>query len=34
MEGAFAGLAPDGSLLLRLADGATRAVHAGDVSLA
>lgn len=34
IEGTFAGLAPDGSLLLRLADGATRAVHAGDVSLA
>lgn len=34
VEGAFAGLAPDGSLLLRLADGATRSVHAGDVTLA
>ncbi len=34
IEGTFAGLAPDGSLLLLLADGATRAVHAGDVSLA
>jgi len=34
IPGTFAGLAPDGSLLLRLADGATRAVHAGDVTLA
>lgn len=34
VEGIFAGLAVDGSLLLRLADGATRAVHAGDVTLA
>lgn len=34
LEGAFAGLAPDGSLMLRLADGATRAIHAGDVMLA
>lgn len=34
VEGVFAGLAVDGSLLLRLADGATRAVHAGDVTLA
>jgi BirA family biotin operon repressor/biotin-[acetyl-CoA-carboxylase] ligase len=33
VEGTFAGLAADGSLLLRLADGATRAVHAGDVTL-
>jgi BirA family transcriptional regulator, biotin operon repressor / biotin---[acetyl-CoA-carboxylase] ligase len=34
VEGTFAGLGADGSLLLRLADGATRAVHAGDVTLA
>ena len=34
IEGAFAGLAPDGSLMLRLADGSTRAIHAGDVMLA
>lgn len=34
VSGVFAGLAPDGSLLLRLADGATRSIHAGDVMLA
>ncbi len=34
IEGTFAGLASDGALLLRLPDGATRSVHAGDVSLA
>lgn len=34
IEGAFAGLAEDGSLLLRLADGTCRAIHAGDVMLA
>ncbi len=33
VAGVFAGLAADGSLLLRLPDGATRAVHAGDVTL-
>lgn len=33
VNGEFAGLSPDGSLLLRLPDGATRAVHAGDVAL-
>lgn len=33
VSGKFAGLAEDGSLKLRLADGATRAIHAGDVSL-
>ncbi|WP_209347707.1 biotin--[acetyl-CoA-carboxylase] ligase [Pontixanthobacter sp. CEM42] len=33
-SGEFAGLADDGSLLLRLADGSTRAIHAGDVMLA
>ncbi len=31
--GAFAGLEPDGAVLLRLADGAVRAIHAGDVEL-
>jgi BirA family biotin operon repressor/biotin-[acetyl-CoA-carboxylase] ligase len=34
VAGAYAGLAEDGSLLLRLDDGSTRAVHAGDVELA
>lgn len=34
LKGAFAGLTPGGSLLLRLADGATHTVHAGDVTLA
>jgi len=34
IAGTFAGLGADGSLLLRLPDGATRAVHAGDVTLA
>ena len=34
IEGAFAALAEDGSLLLRLADGTCRAIHAGDVMLA
>lgn len=34
VSGAFAGLAADGALLLRMADGATRAIHAGDVMLA
>ncbi|MFN4112334.1 MAG: biotin--[acetyl-CoA-carboxylase] ligase [Sphingomonadaceae bacterium] len=34
VTGTFAGLAPDGSLLLHLSDGATRAIHAGDVMLA
>lgn len=33
-SGTFAGLAPEGSLLLRLEDGTTRAIHAGDVLLA
>lgn len=31
LAGAFAGLAPDGALQLRLADGTMRAIHAGDV---
>ena len=34
IEGAFAGLTPDGALSLRLADGSTRVIHAGDVMLA
>jgi BirA family biotin operon repressor/biotin-[acetyl-CoA-carboxylase] ligase len=32
-DGAFAGLAADGALRLRLADGSVRAIHAGDVSV-
>jgi len=31
--GAFAGVDDDGTALLRLADGALRAIHAGDVDL-
>ncbi|WP_421838903.1 biotin--[acetyl-CoA-carboxylase] ligase [Novosphingobium sp.] len=31
--GSFAGLEPDGAVLLRLADGSVRAIHAGDVEL-
>jgi BirA family biotin operon repressor/biotin-[acetyl-CoA-carboxylase] ligase len=31
--GAFAGLEADGAALLRLADGETRAIHAGDIEL-
>lgn len=34
LEGTFAGLTDDGALLLRLADGGTRAVHAGEVRFA
>ncbi len=34
LAGEFAGLSPEGSLLLRLEDGTTRAIHAGDVMLA
>lgn len=34
LEGTFAGLAPDGALQLRLADGTTRLIHAGEVRLA
>jgi BirA family transcriptional regulator, biotin operon repressor / biotin---[acetyl-CoA-carboxylase] ligase len=34
VSGTFAGLTAEGALQLRLADGTTRAVHAGDVSLA
>ena len=33
VEGAFAGLDSTGSLLLRLADGTTRVIHAGDITL-
>ena len=33
LAGTFAGLSDAGSLLLRLADGETRAIHAGDVVL-
>lgn len=32
-DGLFDGLDPDGALILRLADGATRVIHAGDVFL-
>lgn len=32
VEGLFSGLDPDGALRLRLADGNTRVIHAGDVS--
>ena len=31
LDGIFDGLATDGALLLRLADGSTRVIHAGDV---
>jgi BirA family biotin operon repressor/biotin-[acetyl-CoA-carboxylase] ligase len=34
LEGAFAGLADDGALQLRLPDGTTRTIHAGEVRLA
>lgn len=33
-SGKFDGLEPDGSMRLRLADGSTRVIHAGDVMLA
>lgn len=33
VSGLFDGLEPDGALRLRLADGGTRVIHAGDVSL-
>ncbi len=33
VEGQFQGLTPDGAMRLRLADGAIRAIHAGDVFL-
>lgn len=31
LTGTFAGLSTDGALMLRLADGSSRAIHAGDV---
>jgi BirA family biotin operon repressor/biotin-[acetyl-CoA-carboxylase] ligase len=31
--GAFGGIDADGVALLRLADGATRAIHAGDIEM-
>lgn len=34
LQGAFAGLDTGGALMLRLADGSTRVIHAGDVMLA
>lgn len=34
LSGEFAGLDDEGAMLLRLADGAVRAIHAGDVLLA
>ncbi|MBN8501841.1 MAG: biotin--[acetyl-CoA-carboxylase] ligase [Sphingomonadales bacterium] len=34
LEGQFAGLTADGALQLRLADGAVRTIHAGEVRLA
>lgn len=34
LTGTFAGLDADGALLLRLADGTTRTIHAGEVRLA
>ncbi len=34
LRGTFGGLAADGALQLRLADGTTRAIHAGEVRLA
>ncbi|TKD52184.1 biotin--[acetyl-CoA-carboxylase] ligase [Sphingomonas baiyangensis] len=33
LEGLFAGLAHDGALILRLADGTTHVMHAGDIHL-
>ena len=33
LTGAFDGIEPDGALRLRLADGACRVIHAGDVTL-
>lgn len=33
LSGTFSGLDPDGALLLRLADGAVSAIHAGDVTI-
>jgi BirA family biotin operon repressor/biotin-[acetyl-CoA-carboxylase] ligase len=34
LHGSFAGLAPDGALQLRLADGALRVIHAGETRIA
>lgn len=34
ITGKFGGLAADGALLLRMTDGATRTIHAGEVTLA
>lgn len=34
LEGAFAGLSPDGSLLLKTPEGTVRAINAGDVVIA
>ena len=34
LSGTFAGLTSDGALQLRLADGTTRTIHAGEVRLA
>jgi BirA family transcriptional regulator, biotin operon repressor / biotin---[acetyl-CoA-carboxylase] ligase len=34
LAGTFAGLTSDGALQLRLADGTTRVIHAGEVRLA
>jgi len=34
VEGHFEGLAPGGAMMLRLADGESRAIHTGDVTLA
>lgn len=34
VSGTYSGISAEGSLLLRLADGSTRAIHAGDVMLA
>lgn len=34
LEGIFAGLSPDGSLLLKIADGTVRTINAGDVLIA
>jgi BirA family biotin operon repressor/biotin-[acetyl-CoA-carboxylase] ligase len=33
IRGVFAGLGEDGAALLRLADGGTRAIHAGDIEM-
>lgn len=34
VEGSYDGLQPDGALTIRLADGTSRAIHAGDVTIA